>query len=761
MRQLVMTMKHFLAILLVLPLSHFAAAQDEGGEFDFGNDSGFEEPVDNNDAALTGELKSGAGGTEPETRLTDSDPAVNEILLAEPKTADELVRAIDVLSSLDRHDLAKQYLDKLIALQLDKTAMANLHRRVGSGALIRLSRISELNPTAKDFAAATLKAASELREDPKRLTSLVEQTQSADLSGRRRLARELVAAGPAAVAPILKGVAENPNGDAAPYLRTAISVIGQPAVGPLVAFLDSPRESQRNAAARILGFMKSDRAIPFLARGYVSPDSSDDERQAAATAIRKITGQSPSASMLVDYTRDLAMVRYEGRIPTDLDVDGRAETWIWDQDAEQPVRYSFAPVDVAQIEAARHFETLHLAGSISESEQVKRLVTMAGAATIQNGIDLPLNSEDAFWSVVKSASSSELSTAYAEAMSHGNVSGMVGLAQALASSGDTDVLYAEDGQLSPLGKGLIHADSRVRFAAADAVAKLGPTRQFSGNSRLVETLAHFASSKGKRAALVAHPRADLAQSIGGLLNASGFDVEVVSSSKEVLKRAAHNADFEFFLLSDAFDRPVTHQLIQLLRQNPLTAKTPIGILSRPQEQSDAPMIEELHPRVITLPESREPETIARAIRRLAVEASDSVSAERRSEMSYASLSHLAALAKQQKLLGIDLTRYVDEISRAATTHGLADHSIEVLGRVGSPIAQSRLLEIANQHLLPVGQRMKAAEAFSESTERFGIMLTRRQMLTQYDVYNASEALDQPTQELLGTVLDAIENRLTN
>ena len=57
--------------------------------------------------------------------------------------------------------------------------------------------------------------------------------------------------------------------------------------------------------------------------------------------------------------------------------------------------------------------------------------------------------------------------------------------------------------------------------------------------------------------------------------------------------------------------------------------------------------------------------------------------------------------------------------------------------------------------------MKAAEAFSDSTERFGIMLTRQQMLTQYDVYNASESLDEPTQQLLGAVLDAIENRLTN
>ena len=92
---------------------------------------------------------------------------------------------------------------------------------------------------------------------------------------------------------------------------------------------------------------------------------------------------------------------------------------------------------------------------------------------------------------------------------------------------------------------------------------------------------------------------------------------------------------------------------------------------------------------------------------------------------------------------------------------MVDKLIEVLGRTSSPEAQAILLRIASQHSLPIEQRKQAAKAFDESVRQFGVMLTRQQVATQYNVYNGSESLDAPTQQLLGSVLDAIEDRLTN
>jgi hypothetical protein len=41
---------------------------------------------------------------------------------------------------------------------------------------------------------------------------------------------------------------------------------------------------------------------------------------------------------------------------------------------------------------------------------------------------------------------------------------------------------------------------------------------------------------------------------------------------------------------------------------------------------------------------------------------------------------------------------------------------------------------------------------------YGVQLTREQIRTQYERYNASEFADAETQEILGQILDVLESR---
>ena len=61
---------------------------------------------------------------------------------------------------------------------------------------------------------------------------------------------------------------------------------------------------------------------------------------------------------------------------------------------------------------------------------------------------------------------------------------------------------------------------------------------------------------------------------------------------------------------------------------------------------------------------------------------------------------------------------------------------------------------------PIAARETAAAAFERSVRRFGIQLTRSQVIAQYDRYNASEHADAATQKVLGRLLDAIEGKTT-
>ena len=75
---------------------------------------------------------------------------------------------------------------------------------------------------------------------------------------------------------------------------------------------------------------------------------------------------------------------------------------------------------------------------------------------------------------------------------------------------------------------------------------------------------------------------------------------------------------------------------------------------------------------------------------------------------------------------------------------------------GTHSSQRSLLELSIERLNRSTSRQAAALAFGESVRRFGVRLTKDEILRQYDRYNQSQLEDRPTQELLGGVLDAIE-----
>jgi hypothetical protein len=76
--------------------------------------------------------------------------------------------------------------------------------------------------------------------------------------------------------------------------------------------------------------------------------------------------------------------------------------------------------------------------------------------------------------------------------------------------------------------------------------------------------------------------------------------------------------------------------------------------------------------------------------------------------------------------------------------------------LGTPRAQSALVDFASQHSRPLADRQASAAGFQAAVKARGLLLTKVQIAEQYARYNASERLDQETQAVLGSVLDAIE-----
>ena len=80
----------------------------------------------------------------------------------------------------------------------------------------------------------------------------------------------------------------------------------------------------------------------------------------------------------------------------------------------------------------------------------------------------------------------------------------------------------------------------------------------------------------------------------------------------------------------------------------------------------------------------------------------------------------------------------------------------MLGNLGTPQGQLALVDLASEHNRPLAQRQAAAAAFLVAVKRRGVLLTTRNVDRQYDRYNQSARLDKATQQLLGSILDAME-----
>jgi hypothetical protein len=106
----------------------------------------------------------------------------------------------------------------------------------------------------------------------------------------------------------------------------------------------------------------------------------------------------------------------------------------------------------------------------------------------------------------------------------------------------------------------------------------------------------------------------------------------------------------------------------------------------------------------------------------------------------------------------DLHRAANAIETALFTPTSSQSASAALAELGTPQSQRALLDFLAQPSLPMAARTQAAAAFRDSTVASGVLLTSDEIIAQYDRYNASANADAATQQLYGSVLDAIEAR---
>lgn len=685
--------------------------------------------------------------------------AIDTALAVERETAEDRARVVFVLINFGVAKEAAPVLEELTKLDLEPAAKAKLVSEFGVARFLKLAKTEALQPAAKTFALACLDAAQTTATDSDRLSELINKLAADENGDRLAAMAALRAVGEPAVPACLMALAKSDSEQQQNLLRETLVRLAPFSTPALIASLDAPSAAVRANAAWALGQIGSTEAAPRLATLALTQPAASLTGQAAAWSVTQFTNKPLMPELAMGWLKPLLKRRLAG-VPVEMaDAVGRVTIWAWTPEGKL-ISIEATPEEATLVQAARlasdHAKLAPLRESVRRQAMVLGLEAQSlfGEQTVLIGLKSKVDPAD--------QPSELLLSGLASALENGWHAAAIELCEQLARRNDYRVLYTADAKPSPLANTLNSPYTSVRYAGLQAIMRLKPPTSFPGSSRVADSLIYFASAKGTPQAVVITSRTDRSATIAGYLMAAGIEPEIANRGDLGICLAKANADLDLILVDLGVIEPNVREVLFHLRRHLATGTTPIGLLASEGRLKEAKRIARDHENAVAFPRPHSQAVIAGMVQELrAIDAQRYVSGKPTAEQRLAQ-------AKQARLwLAGVLTKgpdFYDLRSRGTKLLAAFDDAVDVnaahdaLVLIGTPDSQRRLLDTASLTTLPIAEREHAAVAFRRSVEKHGVMLTTKEILRQYDRYNASEFADEATQQVLGMVLDTIETR---
>jgi hypothetical protein len=684
--------------------------------------------------------------------------AVAAILETKPTTPAECAQAARTLADLGRPDLAKTLLKKILDAQLDPRQLVELHDQVGSPLLFDLANSNALLPESKQLADAVAAAVAAKLQDAKRIEALVRQLQDPSADKRFEALVGLREAREAAVGPLLAALTDPARQSEYAGLRAALVEIGPPAQRPLVAVVEGADPHLAAQAIMVLGAAKDTRFSSCLLVPCLAEHSDPAVREAAAAALRQLTGSVPDRATAVRILTDGANRHFEH---PNFDrflagADAQVDLWRWDAAKRQCVMRKVAPAYSVRALAAAWARDAHLLAPDDPALRALYLAAALDVAAYETGLDRPLDENHPSVAEAKRLGVPAIEAALTYAMQRGHPAAAAAAARLLGQLGTPSQLLYRGAGPAPLAAAVQSPDRRLRMAAIEAIVRLQPTQPFAGSGYLLPALGYFATGGSSRRAAVACANISESRELAGTLAEAGFVAEAFTTGKDVPSAIARSADYELALVDVTIAQPTIDFLVQQLRNDPRTASLRVGLVARPDYFDRADRLERLDRRTTAIPWPSDGKTFRRQLERLTALAPDEfVDLEGRLRQAARALDLLAALDRMPGHL-YRLRDVQDSLIVALYHPKLAAQAAALLAGVNSAESQQALVETASRLTLPLAMRQAAVKAFRQNTQQHGILLTTDEIRRQYQRYNDSKKLDPATQHVLGLILDCLE-----
>jgi CheY-like chemotaxis protein len=729
----------------------------------------FSDPFGGATTAAPSAAIGGAPAADVAKPAEDDDPLIKSIVNADPTTPEDLVRSIEILLDYGRVDIAKTYTDRLSAMILTPDQLVDLHTRFRSGLFLRIAQEEGLQPAGASIEKRVMDAANKAARN--RVTALIGQLSDPDASRRYTALVDLREAQEVGVNAMLQVLVDANRAAEHRVVRNGLVSILTPPVEvqyrhkslPMTEIVVSAVATSDPAfqvqVLSILGRLSAREATPYLLRPALAADGPTQVKKVARQALLMIVGALPTQREAEIYLERRARELLADQRAVAHLSQTKTTYWEWDDSNRVAKNRTIDPEQEALLKARRITRELYLLNPDRLLFRNLYLATALHAEKTLGGLSTPLPKKaGSAFAATAAEGVSTVEEIFEFALNNEQIAGAIGAVEVLGEIGDASLLETQDGRPGLLTQMLLHEDRRMRFTATRAILRLDPQGPYPGSSYLVDALAYFARTGDMRRILVAHPRIDKGQFIVGMFRELGFDADTAQTGNQAIKLAHASPDYQFVLISDAIDQPAVSELMQHLRRDPRTRNLPLGVMTRQQSARRMDHLTQTDRLAIAFPRLHSTEAVRLQTRRLLDLAGRSrLGMDERMMHAEFALQQIARLVSEPETYNFyDLGRYEAAIRSALTNSPFTDSAARALGMLATPDGQRTLIQFANQSARPLLDRQSAAKAFAASVKLRGILLTRREILDQYDRYNESATADVQTQEVLGSILDAIE-----
>lgn len=515
-------------------------------------------------------------------KLAATLPADDSPLLTEPKTPEQFFRATLLLHRLARPKLALHYLQKLMATNPDNTLLLRLHDQFGSAAFLELANSKAMHPLSSTLLKQTNAAVRQRGVKPQYINKLLDDLINVP-SRKRSVITILQNTGAIAVPHILQRIETTNSAVRKSTFENVLVRIGQKAVAPLLAALDSPNESTRLSSISALGEIGEPQAIPFLWFPAFNTKELKGIQFAAKQALAKLYKTSlpavrntAPASITAELSKQ-AMRHFQQQFPWKTESNGTVRLWNWDTKNHRIRQSSFSPRNASlHVGTKLARQALNLSPTNKKSQALFLAMSLAAAADHRWEKSLPTGPGTIHDAALKAGAalvSDALKLSLDIKQSTAAIASLVVLRQIATKSEIIGKTTKESALLAALNS----PDPRIQFAAANAILQIDPDKKFRNSQRVVSILAKALTDSGTSTALVVHTDQQEAANIAGRLRLLGYAPAVAQTGRDGFRIAAERGDIDLVILQINTIRWPLSQTLANFRADARTAHLPIAI----------------------------------------------------------------------------------------------------------------------------------------------------------------------------------------